>query len=610
MSRDINRERLFSRRAMILGGIKGTLMTGLAARLYYLQVIKSNKYQVLADENRVSLRLIPPPRGEILDRNGQTLAVNKENYRVILIPEQTQSLANTIDRLDRVISLTQREKEKVLQDARRRRGFVPITVRENLSWDEVARIEVNSPDLPGIQIEVGRRRYYPHGYETAHLIGYVGAVSEHELTGEPLLQLPDFRIGKIGIEKKFDLDLRGKAGTKQVEVNAVGRVIRELSRDEGKPGEKFDLSIDVGLQKYIYEKLGDQAASVIVMDVHNGQIYAMASAPSFDPNLFNFGINPNDWEGLKANKKKPLNNRSIAGQYAPASTFKLLVALAALEDGIDPNFKVYCNGKMDFGDSRFHCWKHEGHGWMDCREGISQSCDIYFYEIAKQLGIEKIAAIARRFGLGDQVGIDIPGERPGLIPDDAWKRKNLGSRWQKGETLIAGIGQGYILATPLQLCTMVAQLANGGRYVKPTVFRTNTPVSEGDNPEIQDAIGVSNLALNIVRQAMDMATNDSNGTAYWSRIFSSKYKMAGKTGTAQVRRISLQERDTGIIDNKDRAWHLRDHALYVGYAPIEKPRFAISVVIEHGGSGGTVAAPIARDILLYAQKNLNDIGQV
>jgi len=600
MVSDINREKIFSRRAFVLGGIKSLLMLGVTARLFYLQISQANKYEVLAEENRINLKLIPPVRGEILDRNKVALALNKENFRIILVPEQALSLEETLKRLKVVMGLTETERERVLKEAKRRRGFVPIMVRENLTWDEVARLEVNTLELPGVSIEVGSQRFYPFKEVTSHLVGYVGKVSTEELQQPGLLQLTDYRVGKTGLEKEFDSRLSGEAGAKQMEVNAVGRIIRELRREPGKTGDSLDLTIDVQLQNIIYDKVGDQVASVTVMNAHTGAVHALVGAPGYDPNLFHFGVDVESWQELQTNPRRPLLNRIVSGQYAPASTFKMIVALTALKEGWTPGERVYCPGHYNYGDTRFHCWKEEGHGKLDLYEAIAQSCDVYFYELSRQLGIDKIAAMARTFGLGTPTGIQIPAEVSGLVPDRQWKRKALNRRWQKGETLIAGIGQGYLLATPIQLAVMTAQMVNGGYSVTPKLLQKEVV----NNMVPPESIGVPKSHLDIVMKGMDMATNAQKGTAYWHRIRTPEYRMGGKTGTAQVKRISLQEREDGIIENKDRQWFLRDHALYVGYAPLSQPKYVVSVVVEHGGGGSAVAAPIAHEALYQAQKIL------
>ena len=439
--RDQERQKVLTRRALMLGAGQLGLVGALAGRLYYLQVVQADRYRVLADDNRISIRLLPPPRGEIVDRLGVPLAINEKNYRVVIVREQSGNVPVTLERLGRIIDLPEREVRRVLRDMRRKRAFVPITVRENLSWEEVSRVEVSAPDLPGISIEVGLTRFYPYAEQAAHVLGYVAAVSESELTGDPLLELPDFRIGKNGIEKVHDQHLRGKAGTSQVEVNALGRVIRELSREEGQPGRRIEITLDMELQRFAMNRLGEESAAAVIMDVHNGDVLALASTPGFNPNAFNRGLTPNEWEELISNERGPLTNKAIAGQYAPGSTFKMVVALAALETGvISPGQRVFCPGHLELGDTRFHCWKRPGHGHMDMHDAIKHSCDVYFYEVSKRLGIARIAAMAERLGLGQTLGFDLPGERPGLIPTREWKQARMGKPWHQGETLIAGIG--------------------------------------------------------------------------------------------------------------------------------------------------------------------------
>lgn len=608
--RDQERQKVLTRRALILGAGQLGLVGALVGRLYYLQVVQADRYRVLADDNRISIRLLPPPRGEIVDRFGVPLAINEKNYRVVIVREQSGNVPTTLERLGRIIDLPEREVRRVLRDMRRKRAFVPITVRENLSWEEVSRVEVNAPDLPGISIEVGLTRFYPYATEAAHVLGYVAAVSESELTGDPLLELPDFRIGKNGIEKIHDQHLRGKAGTSQVEVNALGRVIRELSREEGQPGRRIELTLDMELQRFTMNRLGEESAAAVIMDVHNGDVLTLASTPGFDPNAFNRGLTPNEWEELISNERGPLTNKAIAGQYAPGSTFKMVVALAALEAGvISPSQRVFCPGHLELGDTRFHCWKKYGHGHMDMHDAIKHSCDVYFYEVSKRLGIARIAAMAERLGLGQTLGIDLPGERPGLIPTREWKQARMGKPWHQGETLIAGIGQGYILATPLQLAVMTARLANGGIAVKPHLTRhipaqgglqtVALPGGEGGFP----ALGIAQEHLRLVRTAMAAVTNDPNGgTAFRARITEAGMEMGGKTGTAQVRRITMAERLTGVRKNQDLPWRHRDHALFVGYAPVNAPRYCCSVIVEHGGGGSAVAAPIVRDLLIETQR--------
>jgi len=605
MHRDSDRQKLFGRRAAILAGGKMVLLSALVGRMYYLQVVESERYKTLADENRISLRLLPPPRGYIVDRYGAPLAVNQQNYRVVLVPENTNDVAESLRRLGGVVAIRDSDRRRILREVKRRRSFVPVTVRENLDWREVARIEVNAPNLPGILIDVGQSRYYPHGPELAHVLGYVAAVSGKEATGDPLLELPGFRIGKSGVEKVHDLVLRGTGGSSQLEVNALGRVIRELSRREGLRGAEVALTVDLDLQKMVARRLQGKSAAAVVMDVHSGDVLALTSTPSFDPNAFNKGLTSEQWADVASNSRAPLTNKAIAGQYAPGSTFKMAVALAALDKGvITPRTRFFCSGSLKLGNAEFHCWKKTGHGIVDLAKGITESCDVYFYEVAKRTGIDRIAAMARRLGMGAALGVDLPGENSGLIPTRRWKRKTVGTPWQQGETLIAGIGQGFILATPLQLAVMTARLVNGGFQVTPRLTRgldlpAGAAVAAKNQP---DSLKLPPAHLKVVRDAMTAVVNSPRGTAHRARIAERGFEMGGKTGTVQVRRISKAEREQGIRKNKDLAWKDRDHAIFVGFAPAHAPRFAAAVVVEHGGGGSKTAAPMARDILLATQR--------
>jgi len=603
MYKDSSRFKSFSRRVAFLGGGKVLLLSLLAGRMYQLQVIESDKYKTLADENRINLRLLPPPRGTIVDRYGRALAVNQENYRVTLVAEQVNDINTMLDTLSGIISLEDYERHRILRAVRRRRGFVPVTVRENLDWRDVSRIEVNAPDLPGLSIEVGQSRQYPFAEDFAHVLGYVSAVSEKEVTGDPLLELPGFKVGKNGVERVFDLNLRGKAGNTQVEVNAVGRVIRELSRQEGQPGVDLRLTIDRDLQKLAADRLKEEkSASAVILDIHNGDVLALSSVPGFDPNEFVTGLSSKTWRRLINDPYAPLTNKAISGLYAPGSTFKMVVALAALEARIvAPDHRVFCRGHTQLGNARFHCWKRHGHGWQDMYDAHQNSCDVYFYDIAKRIGIDRIAAMATRFGLGTKTGIELPSEKGGVIPTRAWKKALIGTAWQQGETLISGIGQGFILTTPLQLAVMTARIANGGKAVLPRLIRAAEVDGKEEEPVFKD-LGISKRSLDVVREGMNRVTNVQQGTAYRARISEEGMEMSGKTGTAQVRRISKAERDTRVLKNHERPWRERDHALFVGYAPSDNPRYAVSVIVEHGGGGSKVAAPIARDLLLATQK--------
>ena len=616
---DNERYRAFTRRALVVGGAQAALFAVLAGRMYYLQVIEAERYATLAEDNRINLRLLPPPRGRIVDRFGVPVAVNQQNYRVVLVREQARDVKQTLDLLSEVIRLPEEEFARILREAKHKRAFVPVSVRDYLSWEEVSRIEVNAPDLPGVNIEVGQTRNYPFAESMTHVLGYVSSVNESEQTGDPLLELPGFRIGKQGAEKQYDLQLRGAAGTSHLEVNALGRVIREVRREEGKPGRDLVLTLDSALQTFTHERLkGERSASAVVLDVRNGDVLALASSPGYDPNIFNTGLTQKTWNSLVHNPLSPLTNKAIAGQYAPGSTFKMMVALAGLEAGISPEASNYCPGFMRLGRGRFHCWKRQGHGRVNMYGGIKHSCDVFFYDLSRKIGIDRIAEMANRFGLGAPVEIDLPGERGGTIPTRAWKRATIGEAWQGGETLVSAIGQGFVLATPLQLAVMAARIANGGYAVRPRLSRPLTPGVEPAEAAPEPAPGaegsvaagasmfpslnISDAHMRVIHKAMDMVTNDKRGTAYRARIKEDGWEMAGKTGTSQVRRITMAERAAGITKNEDLPWRRRDHALFVCFAPVDNPRYACAVVVEHGGGGSKVAAPIARDILTETQR--------
>ena len=606
LNEDYGRFKTYSRRAALLAAGHAVLLTGLGARMYQLQVVNRDKYATLAEDNRISLRLLPPPRGRILDRFGTPLATNEQNYRVMLVAEKADDVEHTLDKLARIIDLPAAERARILGELRSKRAFVPVTVRENLSWEKVSRIEVNAPDLAGISLEVGQTRAYPHGGDMAHVLGYVGAVAKDELTGDPLLELPGFRVGKNGLEKRYDQALRGTAGSSQVEVNAVGRTIRELSRDPGQPGDDLVLTLDADLQTFVQERLsGERSAAGVLLDVVSGDVLAMNSVPSFDPNAFNLGMSNAVWRKVTTDPLHPLTNKAIAGLYNPGSTFKMVVAIAAMEAGIGPEHEVMCPGHYELGNARFHCWRRRGHGVLDMVGALKNSCDVYLYDIARRVGIDAIARVARRLGLGETVGVDLPGERAGTMPTKAWKESQLGASWQGGETLVASIGQGFVLVTPLQLAVMTARLA-GGNMIVPRLTRGLLPPSgQGELSGTFPAAAPLDVAphhLSVVRTGMDAVVNELGGTAYGKRIRQDDMAMAGKTGTSQVRRITMAERRSGVLKNEDLPWRRRDHALFVGYAPVHAPRYACAVIVEHGGGGSSTAAPIVRDILLRTQQ--------
>lgn len=606
MRRDNKQYRTFTRRALLLGTGQAALFGLLASRMYYLQVVEGRRYAAMADENRISPRLVAPIRGLIYDRFGEPLAINQKTWRVTVTPERSGGLEEMLDRLAQLITLGDHDRQRVLKTAQRQRAFQPVTVLDSLSWEDIARISVHAPDLPGIEVEMVPRRLYPYGEIAGHVVGYVGPASTADLTGDPLLTVPEFRIGKSGIERARDVPLRGTADIREVEVNAVGRVVRELRRIEGEPGKELTISLDVELQRFALNRLGQQTGAAVVLDVKTGDVLAMASSPSFDPNAFNRGISAEDWRRLSNDERGPLTNKAVSGQYAPGSTFKMIVAAAALEAGVvTPGQTFFCGGALELGDGRFHCWRRGGHGAMNVHDAIAQSCDVYFYEVARRVGIDRIAEMANRLGVGVSLGVELPNERGGLVPTRAWKKAALGKSWTIGETLIAGIGQGYVLATPLQLAVMTARLVNGGLAVLPRIAVALSGPDETSRPlpvPRPASVGLSAETLQIITRSMNAVTMSQRGTAYAARIEDRDMAMGGKTGTSQVRRITMAERRTGVRSNDMLDRRERDHALFVGYAPIHAPRYACAVIIEHGGGGSAVAAPIARDLLLETQR--------
>lgn len=603
LDRDSEQVQVFTRRAFVAGAVQGALLVVLGGRLAWLQAVEGNRYKTLAENNRINLKMLAPARGQIVDRFGVPFAINNQNFRVLVVPEQTDDLQQSLRQLQKLIRIDDNAIEKVLKIAKRSPSYTPLEVIDDLSWEDVATVEVNIPDLPGMSIEMGEVRHYPFGDATAHIIGYVGLASkkDQETDKDPLLTLPNFQVGKSGIEKTLDIPLRGKAGSSEVEVNVVGREVRELSKILPLEGNRVVLSIDAELQRFAQQRLAqERSASAIVMDVHSGEIYALASYPAFDPNYFTGGISHERYEELRSDITLPLTNKAVAGQYPPGSTFKMVTALAALEAGVVTEATyTFCPGHYDFGNGRFHCWKKGGHGSMNVVSALQESCDTYFYKLSTDLGIKKIAQMAHRLGLGEEFEMELKEERAGLVPDEEWKKKKFGESWHPGETVIASIGQGYMLSTPLQLAVMTSRIVNGGKAVKPWLTG-----SIGGQRMVRTAwedIGLNPRHVELVMRGMDRVVNDQRGTAYGSRIKEAGMEMGGKTGTAQVKRITKQERAAGV-KNEDLPWHFRHHALFVGYAPIANPRYACSVVVEHGVGGSKAAAPVAHDLLLMAQQ--------
>ncbi len=597
--------RTLNRRTLMLGGAMGAMVAVLGARMRYLQVDQADEFKLLAEENRINVHLIPPERGLIYDRNGKLIAGNEQNYRVTITREAAGDAELVLRRLATIIPMTAEELDQAIEEVRSLRPHVSVTVADRISWEDFSKAALNAPALPGVVPEVGLSRRYPLDFEFAHVVGYVGPVSDkdlEELTNpDPLLKTHKFQIGKIGVEKWMEDTLRGRAGTKQVEVNSAGRVMRELDRQEGDPGADIRLTIDADVQNFAQARLGDESAAAVVIDVTNGDIICIASSPSFDPNLFVRGISHTDYNLLTENDHRPLANKTVSGAYPPGSTFKMVTALAALEAGVvTPDTKVSCPGYIEFGERRFHCWKGGGHGTVRLERSLSESCDVYYYDVAQKVGIEKIAEMGRKLGLGQRFDIPMSAITEGTMPTKGWKLERYKQEWRIGDTINASIGQGYVLTSPLQLAVMTARIASG-RAVSPRLVR----MVQGQELPVPAAppLDIAPEYLAAVRQGMHEVVNGERGTGKSSRIVEPTMVMAGKTGTSQVRNITKAEREAGVISNEDLPWERRDHALFVGFAPYDAPRYAVAVVVEHGGGGSLAAAPIARDIILRAMSD-------
>jgi penicillin-binding protein 2 len=537
-----NRYHVFSRRAFLLGTAKLGLFGVLYGQLYRLQAHEAVKYREIAEENRVNGQLISPLRGRIVDRHGKILAQNEQQYRLMLLPEKIEKFEETIDLLSQHFAIGVKEKKALLRQASRNPKFVPLVFKKKVTWQDVSKAEFLTAEISGLVSEEGMFRTYPYGPVLAHILGYVSPVSEAEIKAkknDPVLKLPDAQSGKLGIEENKDDDLRGDPGERQVEINAAGRIIREISLKLPAEGKTQILSIDLQLQQFAYERMGLETGAAVVLDVRTGEVLLQVSTPSYDPNVFTSGVDHATWQQLAQNPDKPLINKPIAGLYPPASTFKTLTALALLHYGIaKPNQTVFCPGHYFFGNRQVHCWKKEGHGSVNWHDAIVKSCDVYFYEMTRRMGIQNLADFARLVGLGNKTNIELSGEKAGIVPDPAWKKMAKNQVWFPGETIIAGIGQGYLLTTPLQLAVMTARLATGAN-VHPTLFHQ-------DHPKAFDPLGIHPDHLKLVREAMSDVVNVPGGTAYAQRLVDVGFTYAGKTGTAQVRRISMAQRAAGI----------------------------------------------------------------
>ena len=588
----------FSRRALLLGAGMATTGALLAGRMAWLAVFEGEHYQLKAQENRVQDRLIPPRRGWIVDRNGKPIALNRPDYRLELRPAEVANLDAALIAIRAVLDIDLGEEARIRNDVRTQPSFMPVVVRQDLTWPQFSACNVRLATAPGVTPVQSFSRFYPEADRFAHLIGYVGAPTPEQYREQknPLLIYPGFRIGKDGIERYEDKRLRGQAGSSRVEVTARGELVRELGTDADLPGDTLKLTINRDLQSYAARRLGDNSASVIVMDVITGDLLCMVSMPAYDPNIFSRRVPAKLWNALQKDDHTPLLNKSAMGLYPPGSTFKMVSTLAALKAGVDPGETVGCSGAYRLGNNTWHCHARRGHGGVNMHRALPLSCDVYFYAMGRRVGIDAIADMARRLGLGQEYPLPLPGQASGIVPDKAWKQRRYGpdpkkGDWREGETLNAAIGQGYMITNPLQLAVMTARLASG-REVMPRL------TAEGPAPEFP-SLGIPEAHLALVRQGMTDVVNAGFGTARAARSAVPDVVIAGKTGTAQVRRISMAERKRGVIRNEALPWKQRDHALFVAFAPADSPRYACSVIIEHGIAGGRYAAPIARDVLSF-----------
>ena len=605
----IRKTDVINRRMFIIGAAKFIVLAGLVARLFSLQINENKKYLTLSDKNRIREWKLPPTRGNIVDYFGNIIAGNLKVYQLHIIPEQVENFNYLLLRLKNLLNLSEKKIAKINKLKSELKPWDSIIVSENLTWSQFVKINNYLYDLVGVKPVMTISRNYPFNEVYTHVLGYVSQPNEEEILANGIVQerfVPGMKIGKIGLEKRLENHLIGTNAIQRYEVNAYGKRINQLEHQKGEQGSKIRLTVDTEIQKTCGELLKEKAGSISVMDIYTGDIIAMYSSPSYDPNLFLFGISQDEWQLIRNNPLKPLINKTLTGLYSPGSTIKPIVALSALENNvIDTKFKVKCTGKMELYGQTFHCWKEKGHGWVSLKNAMKQSCDTYFYEVSRLLGVDRLNATAEKFGLGKKVlGEYFENEKKGLFPNTEWKKNNLGRGWVLGETLITGIGQGYIQSTPLQLCMMTAQIANGGYAIKPKIIVDNNPITLEEakksmhSEQLHDPgkkLFKSKNNIKIVQEAIFSSTNERFGTSYRSRIDDPKYQFAGKTGTAQVKRISKRERELDLeleqIPYKD-----RDHALYVAYGPYINPRYALSIIVEHGGSGSKAAAPIAKKL--------------
>jgi len=625
----VKKIQIINRRMFIIGAAKIIVFTGIIARLFSLQITENKKYLTLSDKNRLREWRLPPVRGEFLDYFGNVIAGNLKVYQLHVTPEEVEDFKYLMVRLKEILSLSDNEFKKIIKQKNKQKPWETLIISKNLTWEQFTKVNYFLHDLTGAKPVLSVSRNYPFHNNYTHVLGYVSEASEKDISNNEIIKnkhVPGLKVGKTGLEKTFENELIGTNGVQRYEVNAYGKRVSQLDHTDGLKGKTIKLTIDTEIQKLCSVLLKNVAGSISVMDIYTGEIIAMQSSPSFDPNLFLFGINQDDWQLIRNNPLKPLVNKTLSGLYSPGSTFKPMVALSALENKIiDENFKVNCKGKIEMYGQTYHCWKKKGHGVVNLKGAMKQSCDTYFYEIARKLGVDRLKITSVKFGLGEKVlNETFNNEKKGLIPDTKWKKNNLGKGWVIGETLITGIGQGYTQTTPLQLCQMTAQLANGGFKIYPKIIvdensntaeqikfimNENSKNLDKKNNGLKDTSELLNLLnkekhenlfndpknIKLVRDAMFASTNEIRGTSYSSRIEDPKYQFAGKTGTSQVKRITKAARELNL-KTSEIPYNERDHALYIAFGPYKNPRYALSVVVEHGGSGSSVAAPIAKKL--------------
>ena len=588
-----------NRRMFILATAKIIILGGIVSRLFFLQIKENKKYLTLSDKNRIREWKLPPIRGEFQDYFGNTIAGNFEAYQLHIIPEEVEDFRYVIYRIKGLLELSDKQFKKIIKKKNEIKPWETLIVADNLSWEKFSKINNHLYDLNGVKPVISISRDYPYKENFTHVLGYVSQANENDLlTNENIKEkfVPGLKVGKTGLEKSFEQKLIGSNSVERYEVNAYGRRISQLEFQKGNQGETIKLTIDTKIQKLTNELLKEKAGSICVMDIYTGAIIAMHSSPSFDPNPFVFGISQDEWQLIRNNPMKPLVNKSLSGNYSPGSTIKPIVALSALENEIiKPDFTVQCKGHknpLELYGQTYHCWKKEGHGFVNLREAMKQSCDTYFYEVARRLGVDRLSVTAKKFGLGQKVFKDVfDNEKKGLVPNTEWKKNALGRNWVLGETIITGIGQGFIQTTPIQLCLMTAQIANGGYKIYPRIVAND----ENQYEDKFTPLYKNSRNIKIVQDAMFSSTNEVRGTSYRSRLNDPKYQFAGKTGTSQVKKITDRDRELDL-KTFEIPYEERDHALFIAFGPYKNPRYALSIIIEHGGSGGTVAAPLAKEL--------------